>query len=84
MPLKCLTGPSYAFGALRFQVSFKGSFAVTALVDGKECPANLLVSSADMMPLISRDLINGLELSMHGSQMSPSVNAVSLTHSSTL
>ncbi len=72
VPLKCLKGPSYAFGGTPIS-GLEGSFNVTVLANGRECSADFLIASADITPLFGRDVINGLELSIHGSQTSPLV-----------
>ncbi len=67
MLLKRLKGPSYAFGGSPIS-DLEGSFNIMVLANGRECSADFLIASADIMPLIGRDLINGLELSIHGAQ----------------
>ncbi len=72
VPLQCLKGPSYTFGGMPIS-GLEGSFNVTVLANSRECLADLFIVSADITPLIGQDLINGLELSIHGSQTSPMV-----------
>ncbi len=46
---------------------FDRSCHVEVSANGKSCTTNLMVYTADMPPIIGRDLINALELGVQGS-----------------
>ncbi len=58
-PLQPLRMLSYAFGGILI-MHFDGSFQAEVSVNVKSCTANLMVSTADMPPIISCDLINAV------------------------
>ncbi len=66
MPLHWLSTPSYAFGGVPIH-GFDGYFCTTAVDGPRECECKLVVASSDITPIIGRDLINALNLTVHGS-----------------
>ncbi len=48
-------------------MQFDGSCRAEVSANGKSCIANLMISNADMLPIIGCDLINALELGVQGS-----------------
>ncbi len=59
---------SHAFDGGILIPSSKGLYGTDALADEKECPADLLITSADISSLARRQLSKGLGLNAHGSQ----------------
>ncbi len=65
-------GSQLHFGGMPVS-GLEGSFNITVLASGRECLADFLIASADITPLIGRDLINVLELSICRSHSSLTV-----------
>ncbi len=65
MPLKCLKGPSYSANNLCVH-NLDGLVSAAAMAGGQKCFVDPVVSSANVTPLLGRDLIRSLGLSIQG------------------
>ncbi len=60
--LHAVQHPSFAFGGVPV-TGFEGTFSAVISANGRECSVNMVVCSANITPLIGRNIINGLEVS---------------------